>query len=144
MPERSAEIKRLILDRYDQRPKIKLQIVRDIENQTPVAETEAAKALQGDTLKTKICLSQNRAIVLGVDELDLEDEIVQGETTTEGRQYKSRDFQFTETTWTWIQIAKAVAIAFMAPEAVPAVMVVEAAWKAWDLVQNWWSGTPPA
>jgi hypothetical protein len=146
MPERSAEIKRLIHDRYDQCPKIKLQIAEEIESKTPLAETEAAKALQGDTLRTKIRLSKDRAIVLGVDEPDPEDESVLGEMTIEGCQSEPHDIETPGSIWEWIRIAKAVAVAFMKAESTPGLMygVQKTAWKAWDSVKNWWSGTPPA
>jgi hypothetical protein len=143
MSERSAEIKRLIHDRYYQSPKIKLQIAEEIETKTPLAETEAAKALQGDTLQTKIRLSKDRAIVLGVDEPDPKEESVPGETT-EGRQSESHGFETYGSIWGWIDIAKAVAVAFMKAETTPVLLLVEAVSSAWDSVKNWWSGTPPA
>jgi hypothetical protein len=147
MPERSAEIKRLVHDRYDQCPRIKLQIAEEIESKTPLAETEAAKALRADTLQTKIRLGKDRAIVLGVDEPDPEGERVPSETTTEGCQPGPHVFETPESIFEWIRIAKAVAIAFMTVQSAPTMLLHEVqktAWKAWDSVKNWWSGPPPA
>jgi hypothetical protein len=145
MPKRSAEIKRLIHNQYNQCPQIKLQIAEEIESKVPLAKTEAAKALQGDTVWTKIRLSKDRAIVLRVDEPDPRDESVPGETTTEGSKSQPYGFKPHESIWDWIQIAKAVAIAFEAgPTPVLLYAVEKTVWKAWDSIKNWWSGTPPA
>ncbi|KAH8689726.1 P-loop containing nucleoside triphosphate hydrolase protein [Phaeosphaeriaceae sp. PMI808] len=106
--ERSAEIKKLIRDRYRQGSEIELQITKELKRKT-VKHTEAAKALRGGTKQTDIRVQDNRAIVFSVD---------MEATTIEGEPYELK------TTWEWISAAHAVATAFMEAQRDSAVKLV--------------------
>jgi hypothetical protein len=51
-------------------PVVKLQVRLELENDKQLFETEAAKALMADPVRTGIRLVHNRAVVLGIDDPD--------------------------------------------------------------------------
>ncbi|KAI0099377.1 P-loop containing nucleoside triphosphate hydrolase protein [Daldinia grandis] len=61
--ERGGELRKLIQQHYAKTKAVKLQVVQELESGIPMAETEAAKVLRVDPVKTRIKIEGDRAIV---------------------------------------------------------------------------------
>ncbi|KAI1653925.1 P-loop containing nucleoside triphosphate hydrolase protein [Daldinia decipiens] len=61
--KRGKELRRLVRQHYAKTKEIKLQVVQELESGIPMAETEAAKVLRVDPVKTRIRIEGDRAVV---------------------------------------------------------------------------------
>jgi hypothetical protein len=61
--QRGDELRNLIRRRYADSKPAKLQVAREVESGIPILETEAAKVLKADMVRTKIRIHDGRAVV---------------------------------------------------------------------------------
>ncbi|KAK3900986.1 P-loop containing nucleoside triphosphate hydrolase protein [Staphylotrichum tortipilum] len=150
IPERKAQAQEMIQKWYANPATVKLQIRKELDRGTKLAETSAAKALAAHVVATKVRVKHGEAIILGTEEPDpvAEPPVVQPTPPSIPwvENPESNTFKF----WEWLEIAKQAALFFWQGHrsAMEQTAQNSRGIFGWlkvcsDKINNWWSGPPP-
>jgi len=146
-PERAAQIKTIVHERYGHPATAKLQIRMELDRGRHLQDTEAAKALKADPADIKVRLKGNLAVVLGKDEPDpWPGTPLVFTADNEPRGQPGIPDGLPGSFWWWLNIAKEAAVFFWKFHK---EIMTETNTKAnagrglWGMLKDWWSGAPP-